>query len=139
MTRVLVVEDSPSTRDVLALILTEISHLDVFTADTNFVGLLNPADPRWDRVGLLLCDLMLPDVRGVEIMRACRRFRPDTVIFAMTAADSAALEDVAEARAVADDFVRKPDDVTGLADKARTVMQLRAARKGGTGASDGIG
>src|SRR5687767_13606495 len=59
---------------------------------------------------VVLTDIFMPGVRGIEVVREFRNFSPDTKIIAMTAQGSLeiALEAMAEG---AFDFIAKPFDV----------------------------
>ncbi len=139
MTRVLVVDDSESITAVIDLSLGAIGGLDVLVVNSDFTSLLNPHDPRWEQVGLLVCDLMLPGLSGLDIMAACRRHLPHIEVIAMTGAESGTFEEVRVARTLADHFIAKPSDIDHLTELAVGIMRRRAASRGDSGPSDAGG
>ena len=58
-------------------------------------------------VDILLCDLVMPDISGIEVLKACRRAAPKTITIVMTAHGT--IENAVEAmRQGAYDFITKP-------------------------------
>ncbi len=100
--RVLVVEDDRKTADLVVLYLRHAGHR-VSAVHSGTVALRRLAEERFD---LLILDLMLPGVDGLEICRAVRA-RSETPIILLTAR---ALEDerVQGLDLGADDYVTKP-------------------------------
>lgn len=82
MPRVLIVEDSLASAGYFKASL-QLEGFGVQHRASNFAGLLNPDDPDWLGVDILLCDLMLPDVTGSEIIHTARTHYPHirTVLF----------------------------------------------------------
>jgi len=101
--KILVVEDEPSLRDGLADLLTAHGHV-VETAADGESALTRGADPSID---LLLLDLMLPRLNGVEVCRRLRELRPDLPVLMLTAR-GAEDDKVRGLEAGADDYVTKP-------------------------------
>jgi two-component system cell cycle response regulator len=66
--RILIVEDDPSTRELMALLLREAGH-EVTDADDGAAGLRLALEVRPD---LLICDLRLPSMDGYAVARALR-------------------------------------------------------------------
>lgn len=107
--RVLIVEDEQPLRAGLEDLLTAAGHEVVTTADGTTaleVGLRQPFD-------LVVLDLMLPGVDGLEVCRRLRAARPEIAILMLTARGS---EDdkVAGFDAGADDYLPKPFGVREL-------------------------
>ncbi|HXV76162.1 MAG TPA: response regulator transcription factor [Candidatus Polarisedimenticolaceae bacterium] len=101
--KILVVEDEPSLREGLRDLLDGAGH-QTLTADDGDAGLAAAVDPS---IELVVLDLMLPRVDGIEVCRRLRRARPRLPILVLTARGS---EDqkVSGLRAGADDYVTKP-------------------------------
>ena len=76
---------------------------------------------------LLLLDLGLPEVGGIEAMRAIRRRRPDMPIIIVTAQDRAE-QKVGGLDAGADDYVVKPFDLEELLARIRARIRSREGR-----------
>jgi len=128
-TQVLLVEDDPRMREVLAVSLRDCG-FDVRTAATGEQALDQIAAHRPD---VLLLDLMLPGVDGLEV---CRRVRADgdLPIIAVTARSDD--EDVvAGLEAGADDYVTKPVVASVLEARIRAVLR-RAVPDGHTRVGD---
>lgn len=121
--KILVVEDEPSQREVLAYNL-EAEGFTVSRAGTGDDALLLVEE---DTPDIILLDWMLPGVSGIEI---CRRLktRPQTrgVPIIMLSARSEEVDRVRGLETGADDYVVKPFSVVEL--MARVRAQLRRTR-----------
>jgi DNA-binding response OmpR family regulator len=116
--RVLVVEDDAAIGRALEAVLAE-RGLDVELARDG-VGALVAADTRHPH--LVLLDLGLPDIDGIEVCRRLRRTTPGVSIIILTARD-AEMDVVAGLNAGADDYIAKPFRLKELL--ARIDAQLR--------------
>jgi DNA-binding response OmpR family regulator len=117
MTRILVVEDDPSIADFVrrGLILED---YDVEVANDGEAGLAAARDHLPD---LVLLDLMIPKIDGVEV---CRRLRSagSTPIIILTARDS--VEDkIRGLDAGADDYITKPFAFEELLARVRAALR----------------
>jgi two-component system phosphate regulon response regulator PhoB len=126
--RVLVVEDEPAQREILAYNLAA-EGFEVFQAEDGEEALLLVAEEAPD---LILLDWMLPNVSGIEI---CRRLksRPETrsVPIIMLSARSEEVDLVRGLETGADDYMVKPYSVVELVARVRT--QLRRSRPSSIG------
>lgn len=100
---VLIVEDEEALRAGLVDLLEGDGHQVRVAADGE-TGLALGADPR---VELVLLDLMLPKIDGLEVCRRLRQSRPGLAILILTAR-GAEEEKVLGLQAGADDYVAKP-------------------------------
>jgi DNA-binding response OmpR family regulator len=107
--RVLIVEDERPLREGLQDLLAAAGHEPVTAADGP-TGLDLATEEQFD---LVLLDLMLPGMDGLEVCRSLRQVRPELPILMLTARGS---EDdkVAGFEAGADDYVAKPFGVREL-------------------------
>src|SRR5882757_3177321 len=117
MTTVLVIEDDVPLRRALRTSLRARS-LDVVEAGTAQDGLVLVADRRPD---VVLLDLGLPDLDGVEALRRLRSFS-DVPVVVLTARDRQR-DKIAALDAGADDYVTKPFDVEELLARVRAVLR----------------
>ena len=123
MARILVVEDEGDIRQVLAYNLGQAGH-EVFTADRGVVAL---DLARKELPDLVLLDLMLPDISGLEV---CRQLKSDPALrevpVMMLTARSEEIDRVVGFELGADDYVVKPFSVRELILRVQAV--LRRAR-----------
>ena len=126
--RVLVVEDEPAQREVLAYNL-EAEGFAVSKAENGDDALLYVSE---DQPDIIVLDWMLPGVSGIEI---CRRLkmRPETrdIPVIMLSARSEEVDRVRGLETGADDYVVKPYSVIELMARVRT--QLRRVRPASAG------
>lgn len=83
MAKVLVIDDEPDMRDIMCRVLEVAGH-DV-TAFANGGGAI--AHVRQQPADLLITDLFMPGIEGLETIREIRRLRPDMPIIAISGVD----------------------------------------------------
>ncbi len=120
--KILVVEDDPMLRDGLVDLLAGAGH-DVDAVADGATGASQGRDEPYD---LVLLDLMLPKLDGIEVCRRLRTARPALPILMLTAR-GAEEEKVKGLKAGADDYVTKPFGVRELL--ARIEALERRARR----------
>jgi two-component system, OmpR family, KDP operon response regulator KdpE len=117
MTTVLVIEDDTSLRRALRTSL-KARGFEVLESPTAEEGLVLVADNRPD---VVLLDLGLPDIDGIEALRRMRSFS-DVPVVVLTARDRQ--QDKIEALdAGADDYVTKPFDVEEVLARVRATLR----------------
>jgi two-component system response regulator MtrA len=119
--RILVVEDDSSIREVVAMGLRA-AGFDVETAADGEEGLA-----RW-RAGspdLVLLDVMLPRLDGLEVCRAIRHESMTPVV--MLTARSDTIDVVVGLESGADDYVRKPFEMRELIARVRAALRRQRA------------
>lgn len=121
MTKILVVEDEPALRDPLAYRLQR-DGFDVVAVADGPAAL--DAHARGG-VDLVLLDLMLPGLSGLEVCRQARR-RGDVPIIMLTAKDSET-DKVVGLELGADDYVTKPYPTASLLARVHAVLRRGAA------------
>ncbi|MCU0239476.1 MAG: sigma-54 dependent transcriptional regulator [Pyrinomonadaceae bacterium] len=109
MSNLLIVDDEQSYRQLLALVFEGEGHR-VRTATNGFEALQMLQDEASD---LIISDVKMPDIDGIELLRSVREFLPDVGVVMMTA--FATVDTAREAfKLGADDFIQKPFDVEEL-------------------------
>ncbi|MGH2750853.1 MAG: response regulator [Actinomycetota bacterium] len=115
--RVLIVEDDPSIRESLGLALSE-SGLRVTTAGDGIEAL---ELFRQTSIDVVLLDVMLPSMDGIDV---CRRIRESSnVPIIMLTARSDTADVVVGLEAGADDYITKPFEMTELFARLRAALR----------------
>lgn len=117
MAQVLVVEDDPTIRTALTRALTDRGHA-VTSAPSAMAGLQFAVDQRPD---LVVLDLGLPDVDGLEVLRMLRGVSQVPVVVATARDDEESI--IAALDAGADDYVVKPFGGAQLDARIRAVLR----------------
>ena len=129
MARILVVEDEEDIRQILAYNLGQSGH-EVLTADRGAAGL---DLARKERPELVLLDLMLPDISGLEV---CRQLKSDPALreipVMMLTARSEEIDRVVGFELGADDYVVKPFSVREL------ILRVQAVLRRSHGTASGV-
>ena len=121
--RILVVDDEPAVTDLLAYNLRK-AHYEVVTAADGGAALRLAQEARFD---LILLDLMIPEVDGLDVCRELRKSSSVPII--MITARGEEVDRVVGLEMGADDYVTKPFSVREL--MARVKAVLRRAKDNG--------
>ncbi len=120
---VLVIDDDDGVRAALHLILDEsYSVLDVPDGRTA-IGLI-----RQQRIDLVILDILLPDVDGIEILQEIRSFQPELPVIMMTAVRTV-LTAVAAMKLGAYDYITKPFSEPNLLASIHAALERRDTRR----------
>ena len=122
--RLLVVDDERSMRELLSIVLRREGY-DVTLAEHGRSAIEYLETRRFD---LLISDIKMPDMTGVEVLRAAKRIDPDILgimITAFASADTA----IEAMRLGAHDYLSKPFDVDELKMKVRNALEQRQLRQ----------
>jgi two-component system, NtrC family, response regulator PilR len=122
--RILVVDDERSMRELLAIVLRREGYEVLLAEDGRSAIDLLEREP----VDLLISDIKMPDLSGVEVLRAAKRIDQDILgimITAFASTDSA----IEAMRLGACDYLSKPFDVDLLKMKVREKIENRQLRQ----------
>src|SRR3954469_26074388 len=131
MARILVVDDQELMRDSLAANLAREGHEVVATHDGTVAVTKLEGSARFD---LLITDLKMPKMTGIELLAEAKRLRPDMPVVLMTA--FASVQTAVEAMKLgAYDYIQKPfdgDEIKHLVDRtlehSRLIKENQALR-----------
>src|SRR5688500_2513435 len=122
--RILVVDDEPSMREMLRIVLRRDGY-DVVVAENGRQAI---AALQQQSVDLLLSDIRMPDLSGVEVLRTAKEMNRDTVAFMMTA--FASTDTAVEAmRLGAVDYFTKPFSMDELRLKVRQHLETHRLKQ----------
>src|SRR3954463_8552016 len=120
--RVLVVDDERSMRELLSIVLRRDGY-DVLIAEDGAAGL---ELLKHERVDILITDIRMPNMNGVDLLREAKRISPDIVSIVMTAFATTATA-VEALRLGAADYVTKSKD-TAAEPRGRVNRELERKR-----------
>src|SRR4029079_18689546 len=131
MARILVVDDQELMRDSLAANLVREGHEGVATHDGTIAVSKLEGSTRFD---LLITDLKMPKMTGIELLGEAKRLRPEMPVVLMTA--FATVQTAVEAMKLgAYDYIQKPcdgDEIKHLVDRtlehSRLIKENQALR-----------
>jgi two-component system, NtrC family, response regulator PilR len=122
--RILVVDDERSMRELLMIVLRREGH-QVYLAED---GASAVATMERQAIDVLISDIKMPGMSGVDVLREAKRIDPDVVGIMITA--YASTESAVEAlRLGAYDYLTKPFDVEELKAKVNNALERRTLRQ----------
>ena len=122
--KLLVVDDERSMRELLSIVLRREGY-EITLAENGRAAVDQLERGRFD---LLISDIRMPDMSGVEVLRAAKRIDQDILgimITAFASADTA----IEAMRLGAHDYLSKPFDVDELKIKVRNALEQRQLRQ----------
>jgi two-component system catabolic regulation response regulator CreB len=119
--KVLIVEDEPTIMDTIQYALETEGFATVSLSSGEPVLLLLARDP----VDLIILDIGLPDVSGLELCKEIRRIHSTPIIFLTARADE--VDRVVGLEIGADDYVTKPFSPRELSARVRAVLRRTLA------------
>ncbi|MFC4243850.1 response regulator transcription factor [Gryllotalpicola reticulitermitis] len=117
--RALVVDDEEALADAVALALSS----DGWDVETVYRGREVPHLVRDQRPDVVVLDIMLPDLDGLEVLDRIRAISDEVRVLFLTAKDSQQ-DRIDGLRAGGDDYVTKPFDIAELLARARALVRL---------------
>jgi DNA-binding NtrC family response regulator len=122
--RVLIVEDEPAQRRILEEMVKRFG-FDAVTADSGFRGIEILASQNGGGIELIILDLMMPGMDGLQFLERMQAVRGDLPVIVQTAQGT--IETVIKAmRAGADDFVVKPVSPERLKISIQNLLKVNA-------------
>lgn len=122
--RILVVDDEPYITDLLSAAL----RFEGFSVEVASTGAEALQMAKTERPDLVMLDVMLPDLEGIEVCRRLREAGDYVPVVFLTARD--ATEDKVSGLALGDDYVTKPFSLDELVARVRAVLR-RTGHDGG--------
>jgi two-component system OmpR family response regulator len=123
--RILVVDDEPYITDLLSAAL----RFEGFSVDVAATGAEALLKVKTERPDLVMLDVMLPDLEGIEVCRRLRESGDHVPVVFLTARD--ATEDKVSGLALGDDYVTKPFSLDELVARVRAVLRRTGHDDGG--------
>ena len=122
MSRILIIEDEASIRRVLVKILTEENaQYQVFEAED---GLIGTEMIKKDDFDLVLCDIKMPKMDGVEVLEAVKKIKPE-IPMVMISGHGDLDTAVNTMRLGAYDYISKPPDLNRLLNTIRNALDRK--------------
>jgi DNA-binding response OmpR family regulator len=124
MQRILVVDDDPAVVSVLRRGLS----YEGFTVHTAASGGAGLALAREQSPDLIILDIMMPDLDGIEVLRRIRAADPGLPVLMLTARDAPA-DQIQGLESGADDYVIKPFTFEVLLARVRALLRRQEAER----------
>jgi two-component system response regulator AtoC len=116
------VDDEPAVRFTLSEIVTELGHAAIECASgREALGRIHEAD-------VVLTDLVMPGMDGLELLKSVRALDPDVPVLMLTARGSERTA-VAAMKAGAWDYLQKPSDLDAIAAVIERAIEARTLRR----------
>lgn len=122
MSKILIIEDEPAIRRVLAKILTEES--DTYKVDEAEDGVQGLEKIKTEDYDLVLCDIKMPKMDGVEVLEAAKKIKPE-IQMVMISGHGDLETAVNTMRLGAFDYISKPPDLNRLLNTVRNALDKK--------------
>ena len=122
MSKILVIEDEAAIRRVLVKILSEEN--DAYSVEEAEDGLKGLETIRNNDYDLVLCDIKMPKMDGVEVLEAARKIKPE-IPFIMISGHGDLDTAVNTMRLGAFDYISKPPDLNRLLTTVRNALDRK--------------
>jgi len=125
--RILVVDDYSPTRDLIRDALSQSGHYEISEAENGIEALDRIRESPFD---LVISDVMMPVMGGMELLNRLRSINPDTAVIMMTAQPALDLT-VSAMKKGAVDFLKKPFNIDDLLFKVHICLDEKTLREHG--------
>ena len=123
MAKILIIEDEASIRRVLCKIIAEEnSEYKVFDAEDGVQGLEKVKNEDFD---LILCDIKMPKMDGVEVLEAVKKIKPEIPVV-MISGHGDLETAITTMRLGAFDYISKPPDLNRLLNTVRNALEKKS-------------
>lgn len=122
MSKILVIEDEPAIRRVLTKILSEEN--DTYQVEEAEDGLLGMEKIKNTDYDLILCDIKMPKMDGVEVLEATKKIKPEIPIV-MISGHGDMETAINTMRLGAFDYISKPPDLNRLLNTVRNALDKK--------------
>jgi len=125
MAKILVIEDEAAIRRVLVKILSEEN--EAYTVEEAEDGLVGIEKIKKEDYDLVLCDIKMPKMDGVEVLEAVKKIKPETPMVMISGhgdLDTA----VNTMRLGAFDYISKPPDLNRLLNTVRIALDTKVLK-----------
>jgi DNA-binding NtrC family response regulator len=119
---VVVIDDDKITLELVQVILEEVISGEIFVFSDSKRALSYVQSESMENISLVICDWQMPDVSGLDILAALRKFRPK-IPFLMITANATKTLVVDSMRMGATDFVVKPFHTNDLLNKVEKIIR----------------
>ena len=122
MPKILIIEDEAAIRRVLVKILSEENDTyEVFEAEDGLVGMHLIKNEDFD---LVLCDIKMPKMDGVEVLEATKKIKPEIPMVMISGHGDLDVA-VNTMRLGAFDYISKPPDLNRLLNTVRNALDRK--------------
>jgi len=121
--RILVVDDDHIAAEAMARLLRARG----FSTSTASDGVDALAEARRDPPEIVITDLRMPNMDGVDLCRSLRELDPDLPVIVVTS-DADTPSAIASLRAGADDYLSKPIDIDALMHRIERALERKSSR-----------
>jgi two-component system nitrogen regulation response regulator NtrX len=122
MSRILIIEDEATIRRVLTKILSEES--DTYQVDDAEDGIMGLEKIKNNDYDLVLCDIKMPKMDGVEVLEAVKKIKPEIPIV-MISGHGDMETAIQTMRLGAFDYISKPPDLNRLLNTVRNALDKK--------------
>ena len=122
MPRILIIEDEAPIRRVLTKILSEEN--DNYQVEESEDGLLGIEKVKHDDYDLILCDIKMPKMDGVEVLEAVKKIKPE-IPMVMISGHGDLETAINTMRLGAFDYISKPPDLNRLLNTVRNALDKK--------------
>ena len=122
MSRILIIEDEASIRRVLTKILSEEN--DTYQVEDAEDGLIGFEKIKNNEYDLVLCDIKMPKMDGVEVLQAVKKIKPEIPIV-MISGHGDMETAIQTMRLGAFDYISKPPDLNRLLNTVRNALDKK--------------